>query len=699
MHLSFRLDTQYCSLISNGMKLVIVESPTKAKTISQYLGDEYVVRSSYGHVRDLPKSELGIDTEKEFQPTYIIPTKAKKNLTELKKEAAKADTIILATDEDREGEAIAWHLSEALDIKKLKKKNSELKVQRIVFHEITKHAIEHAIANPREVDINLVNAQQARRVLDRLVGYKLSPVLWKRYYRGLSAGRVQSVATRLIVDRETEINAFKPDEYWTITATLLSADHKETPIVAELTQHNGKALDKFAIPNEITSRKTVAALEGAPYTVAAVERTETSRMPHAPFTTSTLQQESNKRLRYSSKQTMMFAQGLYEAGYITYMRTDSVNLAEQSLAQAKDFITTSYGATYHKRRKFKSKSKNAQEAHEAVRPTDPTRTPEAMADTLSPQQHKLYDLIWRRFMASQMSDAIFDAASIDITAKEYGFRANGSVLKFDGWLKVLPSKFEDNALPTVRTGETLALQELKPEQHFTKPPARFNEASLIKTLEKEGIGRPSTYAAIISTIIARKYVEKDRSRYFHPTQIGTDVSTYLVEQFPRIVDMQFTSGMEDQLDEIATGKRQWVPTIRAFYAPLALNIKEKMTEAQAAKESEIEQTDKICDKCGSAMIVKRGRFGKFIACSNFPECKNIFKEPKSTAPVEKVGRVCPKDGGELIYRAGRFGKFIACVNFPTCKHTEKIKKDAATEPTPDDAAAPESPAVEMKSEE
>ncbi|MEK7638036.1 MAG: type I DNA topoisomerase [Patescibacteria group bacterium] len=656
------------------MKLVIVESPTKAKTISQYLGDDFVVRSSYGHVRDLPKSELGIDTEHEFAPTYIVPTKAKKNLTELKKEAAKADTIVLATDEDREGEAIAWHLFEALGLAKLQKKNKELKIQRIVFHEITKHAIEEAVANPRDIDRHLVDAQQARRVLDRLVGYKLSPVLWKRYYRGLSAGRVQSVATRLIVDREREIEAFKPEEYWTITATLLSDEHKDIPIIAELSQRDGKPLDKFGIPDEITSKKILAALDGAPFTVAAVERTETSRMPHAPFTTSTLQQESNKRLHYSSKQTMMFAQGLYESGYITYMRTDSVSVAEQALGQSKAFIESQYGANYFKRRKFKTKSKSAQEAHEAVRPTDPARTPEIMASSLSPQQLKLYDLIWRRFMASQMSDAVFDATAIDITAKNFGFRANGSVLKFDGWLKVLPSKFEDNALPLVRSGETLALQEFKPEQHFTKPPARYNEASLIKTLEKEGIGRPSTYAAIISTIVLRKYVEKDRSRYFHPTQIGKDVNDYLVEQFPRIVDPKFTSGMEDQLDDIAAGTRQWVPTIRAFYAPLALGIKEKMTEAQAAKESEIETTDKICDKCGSPMVVKRGRFGKFIACSNFPECKNIFKEPRSTAPVEKVGRVCPKDGGELIYRVGRFGKFIACENFPKCKHTEKIKK-------------------------
>ncbi len=670
------------------MKLVIVESPTKAKTISQYLGDEYVVRSSYGHVRDLPKSELGIDTEKNFEPSYIVPTKAKKNLTELKKEAAKADTIILATDEDREGEAIAWHLAEALSLNKLKKKNKDLQVQRIVFHEITKTAIQHAIDHPRELDRNLVDAQQARRVLDRLVGYKLSPVLWKRYYRGLSAGRVQSVAVRLIVDREREIEAFKPVEYWSITANLKSDSHPDTIISAQLSQHKGKPMDKFAVGSEIASKKILLALQGAQYRVANVERNETTRMPHAPFTTSTMQQDANKRLHYSSKQTMMFAQGLYEAGFITYMRTDSVSLSEQSLGDAKAHIESAFGAKYHFRRKYKTKSKSAQEAHEAIRPTDPNRTPELMADSLTPQQLKLYDLIWRRFMASQMADAVFDATAIDITAGDYGFRAAGSILKFDGWLKVLPSKFEDNELPVVTNGEILALKEILPEQHFTKPPARFNEASLIKTLEKEGIGRPSTYAAIISTIIARKYVEKDRSRVFHPTDIGKQVNDFLAEQFPTVVDLKFTASMEDELDDVAEGKRSWVPTVRAFYAPLALNIKEKMKDAQAAKESEIEQTDKICDKCGSTMVVKRGRFGKFIACSNFPECKNILKEKKDSAPPEKVGRVCPEDGGELIFRAGRFGKFIACVNFPKCKHTEKIKKteEAATPETPAEAS-------------
>jgi DNA topoisomerase-1 len=661
------------------MKLVIVESPTKAKTIAQYLGDDFVVRSSYGHVRDLPKAELGIDVDKDFKPSYIVPTKAKKNLTALKKEAAAADSVILATDEDREGEAIAWHLAQALKLKD---------AERIVFHEITESAIKRALEHPRAIMQDLVDAQQARRVLDRLVGYKLSPVLWKRYYRGLSAGRVQSVATRLIVEREREIEAFKPEEYWTIGALFGT---ETLPLTAALAQIDGKALDKFAIPSEARAKEILTDLEGAAYTIAAVERTQSSRMPHGPFTTSTMQQEANKRLRYSSKQTMMFAQGLYEAGYITYMRTDSVNLSEEALAKAKDFVEAQYGTKYHTRRKFKTKSKSAQEAHEAIRPTDPSRTPESMAGTLTPQQHKLYDLIWRRYLASQMAPAQFDATTIDITAKHYGFRASGSMLTFDGFLKVYPTKFEDAELPAVTEGQRLDLQELKPEQHFTKPPPRYNEASIIKTLEKEGIGRPSTYSSIISTIVTRKYVEKDRSRYFHPTEIGMQVNDFLVENFPRIVDVKFTSQMEDELDEIAAGKREWVPTIRAFYEPLAVDLKAKTKEAAEAKASEIEQTDKICDKCGSPMVVKRGRFGKFIACSNFPTCKNILKEKKEKAEAEKVGRLCPKDGGELVHRASRFGKFIACANFPKCRYTEKIPKTATDGEAPADAAAPAEP--------
>jgi DNA topoisomerase-1 len=680
------------------MKLVIVESPTKAKTIARYLGSEFIVRSSYGHVRDLPKSDLGIDVEHDFAPSYVVPTKAKKNLTELKAQTKEADAVILATDPDREGEAIAWHLREALGLDKPKTKKP---VERIVFHEITEDAVKHALAHPGTIDQRLVDAQQARRVLDRLVGYKISPILWKRYWRGLSAGRVQSVALRLIVDREREIEAFTPVEYWSITAALTDPAHPEPPIIAQLSSVDGTPQDKLAVGTEAAARAITDELSGAAWRVAAVERKEATRMPHAPFTTSTLQQESSRRLRYSSKQTMMFAQALYEAGYITYMRTDSVNIAEPALAQAKEYIGSRWSPSYHARRKFKTKSKSAQEAHEAVRPTECARTPESLADSLTPQQLKLYDLIWRRFLASQMADARFDASTVDIAAHSagsgkarFGFRASGSVLKFDGWLAVYPSKFEENALPPVENGASLTLDSLTPEQHFTKPPARFNEASLIKTLEKEGIGRPSTYASIISTIVARTYVEKDRSRAFHPTDTGKQVNDFLVENFPHVVDISFTSTMEDELDEIARGEREWVPVIREFYTPLAGELAAKGKAASEAKAGEVEQTDKVCEKCGSPMVVKRGRFGKFIACSNFPTCKNVLKAPKE--PAEKVGRVCPDDGGELVYRNSRWGKFIACSNFPKCKYTEKIKKEA-TDEKPEPATPAESPEQEEAS--
>jgi DNA topoisomerase-1 len=397
-------------------------------------------------------------------------------------------------------------------------------------------------------------------------------------------------------------------------------------------------------------------------------------MPHAAFITSTLQQEAAKRLRFSSKQTMVVAQQLYEAGHITYMRTDSVNLSEQALGQAQQYITDTFGANYHERRKFRTKSKNAQEAHEAIRPTEASNAPELLKG-LTPQQAKLYDLIWRRFVASQMAKAILDAVAIDMDAANYGFRATGTTLRFDGWLKVLPTRFEEHELPTVKPGEALELTELTPEQHFTKPPPRFSEALLIKTLEKEGIGRPSTYASIISTIVARRYAEKDRSRRFHPTETGMMVNDFLVENFPDIVDLQFTSQMEDKLDAIARGEHEWVPVIREFFEPLIGPIETKTAEAKEAKAAETEMTGIMCEKCGNPMVVKRGRFGKFIACSNFPACKNILKEKKEKEEPEKIGRKCPKDEGELIYRSSRFGKFIACGNFPKCRYTEKIPKE------------------------
>ena len=596
------------------MKLVIVESPTKAKTIGKFLGKGYAVESSYGHVRDLPKSQLGVDVEHDFEPKYVIPPKAKKTIATLKKMILSAEKVIMATDSDREGEAISWHLVQALGLDKAKNKL----VERIVFHEITKQAIEEALKNPRDIDMNMVDAQQARRVLDRLVGYKLSPFLWKKIARGLSAGRVQSVALRLIVEREREIENFKPQEYWTIEASLKG---ERGNLSSFLNKINGETIEKPGIKTKTEADKILKDLEGADYVVSKVERKEMKRVPAPPFVTSTLQQESFKKLRFSSKQTMMFAQQLYETGLITYMRTDSVNLSDQALWAAKEAITQMFGENYWAGfpRKYKTKSRLAQEAHEAVRPTEPTKTPESLKSELEPQQMKLYDLIWRRFMATQMKEAVFDTMSVDIAADKYGFGANGQALKFDGFLKVYPIKFEEVDLPELKENEKLELLELKPDQHFTKPPARFNEASLVKTLEKYGIGRPSTYVPIISTIQDRNYVQKDRARYFHPTEIGGMVNDLLVEHFPDIVDLKFTSKMEEDLDEIAEGKAKWVGIIKDFYGPFEANLEKKYKEVD---DKTVEETDEVCEKCGGKMVIRMGRFGKFLACSNFPKCKN-----------------------------------------------------------------------------
>lgn len=664
------------------MQLVIVESPTKAKTISRFLGGDFIVKSSFGHIRDLPKTDLGVDTENNFEPKYIIPSKAKKVVGELKKDAAKADAVILATDEDREGEAIAWHLAEALGLDKLKSKNEKFKVERIVFHEITKGAIEKALTHPRTIDKNLVDAQQARRILDRLVGYKLSPFLWKKVARGLSAGRVQSVAVKLIVEREREIEKFQPEEYHTITA-ILKKDGDDKLIESYLSKIGDESLEKLSIKNKEEADKIVKDLESAKYVVDNVEKKEMARSPFSPFTTSTLQQDAAKKLRYSAKQTMMLAQQLYEGielgeeghvGLITYMRTDSTNLSEDSLARAKEYIEQFVGPEYFEQRRFKTKSKSAQEAHEAVRPTDPFHSPSKIKSFLTPQQYKLYDLIWRRFVASQMKKAIFDATSVDVKAGKYTFRANGSILKFEGFLKIYPTKFEENELPQLKTGEALDLAELKPEQHFTKPPARYNEASLIKTLEKEGIGRPSTYAPIISTIQDRNYATKDKNRYFHPTEIGTLVNDVLVAHFPEIVDTGFTSKMEKDLDEIAEGKINWVSSMRDFYVPFEKNLKIKYAEVSKEKVTKMEKTGQKCEKCGADMVEKMGRYGRFVACSNFPACKNILKEEKK-APVE-TDEVCDKCGGKMVIRSGRFGDFMACSNYPKCKNTKKILPSA-----------------------
>jgi len=662
------------------MNLVIVESPTKAKTISRFVGADYVVKSSFGHIRDLPKGDLGIDTENDFTPKYVIPTKSRKTVSELKKLAEKADKIILATDEDREGEAISWHLIQALGIEKLKKET-----ERIVFHEITKTAINHALEHPRELDQNLVDAQQARRILDRLVGYKLSPFLWKKVARGLSAGRVQSVAVRLIVEREREIEKFKPEEYWDIQAKFKTDDREFDSFLNKI---DDKTIDKFEIKDEEAAKKILSDLENQKYIIDNVEKNETTRAPLPPFTTSTLQQDAARKLHFSAKQTMMLAQRLYEGielgdegsvGLITYMRTDSVNLSEESLAGARDYLVKNLGANYHELKKYQTKSKSAQEAHEAVRASDPHRTPESIKNYLSVQEYKLYNLIWRRFIASQMPKAVFDATSIDIKAGKYNFRSNGSTIKFDGFLKIYPVKIAENNLPVVKQGEELNLLGLTPEQHFTKPPARFNEASLIKILEKEGIGRPSTYAPIISTIVARNYATKDPSRYFHPTEIGIMVNDVLVTHFPNIVDIKFTSKMEEELDAIALGEMKWVPVINEFYMPFDKNLKEKYEEVTKEEVTNIEDVGVNCEKCGSKMIYKMGRFGRFAACSNFPACKNILKDKKDKEPDEETGEICDKDGGKMVFRKGRFGKFIACANYPKCKNTKKILKNPALE--------------------
>ncbi|MBI2098156.1 MAG: type I DNA topoisomerase [Candidatus Wildermuthbacteria bacterium] len=631
-------------------KLVIVESPTKARTIQQFIGKEYNVLSSFGHVRDLPKSKLGVDTEKNFEPSYVIPTKAKKTVSLLKKESAKTDQVILATDEDREGESIAWHLAQTLGLKS---------PERIVFHEITKQAIQEALQNPRKIDQNLVEAQQGRRILDRLVGYKLSPFLWRKVARRLSAGRVQSVAVRLVVDREREIEKFKAEEYWSVEA-LFEKENKE--FGAQLSQKDGKPLGKLDIHSKQEADQILKELGGAIYTVASIEKKETRKNPLPPFTTSTLQQTAASRLGFPARLTMSVAQQLYEQGRITYHRTDSLNLAQSALAGAKELISKEYGQAYWAGsfRQFKTKSKGAQEAHEAIRPTDPDRKPGTLR--LTPQQTKLYQLIWQRFIASQMAQAVFDATSIDIQANQYTFRATGQMLKFPGFLKAYSMKFEEMDLPAIEKGETLKLQKLLEQQHFTQPPPRYNEASLIKMLEQHGIGRPSTYAPILSTIQDRNYVEKDDQRRLRPTEIGIAVNDLLVEHFPEIVDIDFTAEMEEDLDKIAEGKKEWQPMIKEFYGPFAKNLEKK--EAEVSRRTiAVEKTDKICPECGKALLIRFGRYGKFFACSGFPECKYTASLGENTIDVP-----CPKcKKGQLeAKRTKRKKIFYGCNQYPAC---------------------------------
>ncbi len=665
------------------MNLIIVESPTKAKTISKFLSKEYLVRSSYGHIRDLPKNKLGVDVKNDFSPEYVLPAKSKKQAAELKKDAGEAKEIILATDEDREGEAIAWHLAQILNLGEFSDKKRGKHYKRIVFHEITKDAVNNALANPRKIDIHLVNAQQARRVLDRLVGYELSPFLWKKIRYGLSAGRVQSVAVRLIIEREEEINKFKPEEYWTIKSKIKSQKSKEE-FGAKLVKIEGKPLSKLDIKTKDEAEKIKNKLEKAEYKVIEVNKKETKKYPLPPFTTSTLQQTANNIFGYSAKQTMVLAQQLYEGvdlgprgpvGLITYMRTDSLNLSEESLKITRKYIIEKFGKDYAavEMRRFKTKNKSAQEAHEAIRPTYPEIDPEDIKEYLDQKQYKLYKLIWQRMLASQMAEAVIDSTSVDISAGAYTLRANGSVIKFAGFLKVYPIKSEDVILPPLKRGEELNLIKVIAEQHFTQPPSRYSEASLIKALEEFGIGRPSTYAPIISTIQERAYVQKIEKR-FHPTETGILVNKLLVEHFPEIVDIGFTAKMEESLDQIAENKKQWVPTVKEFYVPFKENLSKKEKEVNKKDLTE-EKTDQKCPKCGAAMVIKLGRFGKFMACTNYPECK-------TTAPIgeEKelkeslAGEKCAKCGAAMLLKRGRFGVFLGCSNYPKCKNIKKIEK-------------------------
>jgi DNA topoisomerase-1 len=638
------------------MQLVIIESPTKARTISKFLGKDFKIVASFGHVRDLPERKFGVDIENDFKPTYVLIPKARERIKEIEKEVKKAKLVILSTDPDREGEAIAYHLAYLLKLGKKKP------YWRIVFHEITEQAIKEALKNPRKIDMNLVNAQQARRILDRIVGYKLSPLLWKKIAKGLSAGRVQSVALRLIVEREREIQNFKPKEYWTIEAKLKSQKSKvkTEEFTAVLVKKDGKKLDQFAIKNEKEAKKIVEELKGVEFKVSKIEKKETKRNPPEPFTTSTMQQASWQRFSWPAEKTMQIAQELYEMGYITYMRTDSLNLSELALKMAEDFILKNFGKNYYEKRIYKTKSKVAQEAHEAIRPTDVKRTPEILSPRLNQQQLKLYDLIWRRFVASQMKNAVFDKTEVEILAKNYGFLATGQILKFDGFLKVYPMKFEEEELPEVEKGEILEVLKILPLQHFTQPPSRYTEATLIKELEKYGIGRPSTYAPILTTIQERNYVKKDEKKRFYPTPLGFAVNDLLVKHFPEIVDINFTAKMEDDLDKIANGEKDWVKTLREFYLPFKANLDKKYKEIKGA--GILEKTDKKCPKCGAQLVVRVSKYGRFLACSNYPKCKYTFDLENST------GILCPKcKKGEIMKRKSKKGKiFWGCSNYPKC---------------------------------
>lgn len=647
-------------------KLIIVESPSKIKTIKKTLGSGYTVMASKGHVRDLPKSKLGVDTEHDFKPQYINMSDKKDLIKELKDAAANSDGVLLATDPDREGEAISWHLAHllALDLNE---------PNRVAFNEITESGVKAGIAAPHKIDLNLVDAQQARRVLDRIVGYKLSPFLWKKVKSGLSAGRVQTVALRLIVEREREIEKFNSEEYWSVDAKLLAGTKSFKAALYGFA--DGKKID--VIPNAEEADKIVSELSGAEYIVSALKKGTRKKQPAPPFITSTLQQEASRKLGFTGQRTMRIAQQLYEGvdvpgagttGLITYMRTDSLRISEEARAAAYKYITGRYGKEYlpEKPRYFKTKS-GAQDAHEAIRPTSVSFTPESVKDALTAEQYKLYKLIWERFIASLMEVCVQNTVNADITAGDYLFKASGYSVKFDGFTVLYEEgKDEDSAeggaLPEMKTGDKLKLKELTPNQHFTQPPARYTEPTLIKALDENGIGRPSTYAPILSNILGRDYIEREK-KSLKPTNLGMVVSDLMVEYFDKIVDVKFTAGLEKQLDEIGAGKRGWVDTIKDFYKDFD-KLYKKAEDSLEGKRVKVpdEETDVICDKCGRKMVVKSGRFGKFLACPGYPECKNT-----KPMPEDEVKQPCPKCGGKLVKKTSKKGKkFYGCSNYPEC---------------------------------
>jgi len=676
--------------------LVIVESPAKAKTIEKFLGKGFTVRASYGHVRALPSKQGSVDVAHDFEPSYQILAESKKHLDALKKSAAGCDELILATDPDREGEAIAWHLLQALQIDE---EGSKPKVKRVVFHEITAGAIREAMEHPRTIARDLVDAQQARAILDYLVGFTLSPFLWKKIRYGLSAGRVQSVALRLICEREKEITAFVSDEYWTLEADLAAHGNDFT---ARLQQLDGNKLDKLALGNRAAIDEVLASLENAAWKVREVATKEKKRNPAPPFTTSTLQQEASRKLGFSARKTMSTAQKLYEGidigggavGLITYMRTDSVALSTVATDEARTVISALYGKEYAlaKPRAFRNKAKNAQEAHEAIRPTEIGRLPQQLKSVLTPDQFKLYQLIWNRTVASQMATALLDATSVDIEAGERcQFRASGQVIRFPGFMKVYiegtdngRDDGDDEAsglLPKMDKGDALDCRELRPEQHFTQPPPRFTEASLVKTLEEFGIGRPSTYASIMNTLVTRKYVRLEK-RTFFPEDIGMVVSDLLVKHFTTYVDYDFTARLEEDLDAISRGEEQWRPVLHQFWEPFITLLKQKENEVGKG-EVTTEATDRNCPDCGQPLVIKLGRRGKFIACSGFPDCRHTEPLPSdgdTSTPVEPEvsEEKCDKCGAPMLIKDGRYGKYLACSAYPDCKNIQPLVKPKST---------------------